>query len=147
ALRVRAEASSQFLSALLMIAPIAVPDTGNFAIEVDGPLVSEPYVNMTIEMAAHWGLMVERSGNRFLTRHAGAHGTFHEQGGYSVEPDASAASYFFAAAAITGGTVTVLGLSRKNSLQGDLRFVDLLEQMGCRVEECSSGITVHGRPL
>src|SRR5205085_11746054 len=66
---------------------------------------------------------------------------------YVIEPDASAASYFFAAAAITGGTVTVLGLSRKNSLQGDVGFVDLLEQMGCRVEECTTGITVHGRPL
>src|SRR5262249_27303292 len=65
---------------------------------------------------------------------------------YRVEPDASAASYFFAAAAITGGRVTVLGLP-ENSLQGDVRFVDVLADMGCRVERCSSGVTVHGRPL
>ena len=54
-------------------------------------------------------------------------------------------SYFFAAAAITGGRVTVAGLTRE-SLQGDVRFVDVLEQMGCRVEDCDAGITVHGRP-
>jgi 3-phosphoshikimate 1-carboxyvinyltransferase len=65
---------------------------------------------------------------------------------YAIEPDASAASYFWAAAAITGGRVTVAGLNRK-SLQGDVRFVDVLEQMGCRVEECEAGITVHGKPL
>ena len=62
---------------------------------------------------------------------------------YAIEPDASAASYFWAAAAITGGRVTVSGLNR-TSLQGDVRFVDVLAQMGCRVEECDAGITVHG---
>ena len=65
---------------------------------------------------------------------------------YAIEPDASAACYFWAAAAITGGRVTVAGLNRK-SLQGDVRFVDVLEQMGCRVEECDAGITVHGGTL
>jgi 3-phosphoshikimate 1-carboxyvinyltransferase len=145
-LRVRADASSQFLSALLMIAPIAVSDVGVFTIELDGPLVSEPYVKMTTAMMEHWGLLVRRDGSVFETCHAGAHGTFHEQKSYAIEPDASAASYFFAAAAITRGTVTVAGFSRK-SLQGDVAFVDVLAQMGCRVEECSSGITVHGRPL
>src|SRR5205823_1984161 len=60
--------------------------------------------------------------------------------------DASAASYFWAAAAIAGGRVTVTGLTRQ-SLQGDVCFVDVLAQMGCRVEECDAGITVHGRPL
>jgi 3-phosphoshikimate 1-carboxyvinyltransferase len=65
---------------------------------------------------------------------------------FAIEPDASAASYFFAAAAIAGGRVTVLDLP-ESSLQGDVRFVDVLADMGCRVERCSSGITVHGRPL
>ena len=63
-----------------------------------------------------------------------------------VEPDASAASYFFAAAAITGGRVTVPGLSAA-SLQGDVRFVDVLEQMGCEVKRETTGLTVHGGPL
>ena len=66
--------------------------------------------------------------------------------GYPIEPDASSASYFWAAAAITGGRVTVSGLNRK-SPQGDVRFVDVLAQMGCRVEECDAGITVHGGTL
>src|SRR4029453_11992701 len=65
---------------------------------------------------------------------------------YSIEPDASAASYFFGAAAVTGGRVTGLDFPEK-SLQGDIRFVDLLADMGCRVERCSAGVTVHGRPL
>jgi 3-phosphoshikimate 1-carboxyvinyltransferase len=65
---------------------------------------------------------------------------------YAIEPDASAASYFFAAAAITGGEVTVEGLSRQ-SLQGDVAFVDVLEQMGCRVTHDADRITVAGGPL
>jgi 3-phosphoshikimate 1-carboxyvinyltransferase len=65
---------------------------------------------------------------------------------YPVEPDASSASYFWAAAAIAGGRVTVSGLNR-TSLQGDVRFVDVLAQMGCRVEECDAGITVYGGKL
>jgi 3-phosphoshikimate 1-carboxyvinyltransferase len=145
-LTVRGGTSSQFLTALLMVAPLAVADAGTFRIELDGPLVSEPYVAMTVAMMARWGLLVERTGNVFEIRHAGAHGTFHELGEYPIEPDASGASYFWAAAAITGGRITVAGLTR-DSLQGDVRFVDLLEQMGCRVEICESGITVHGRPL
>jgi 3-phosphoshikimate 1-carboxyvinyltransferase len=69
-----------------------------------------------------------------------------EGGQYTIEPDASAASYFFGAAAITSGQVTVPGLG-SDSLQGDVRFVDVLEQMGCRVERAPTGITVHGGPL
>src|SRR5262249_40053694 len=65
---------------------------------------------------------------------------------YVVEPDASAVSYHLAAAAVSGGRVTVLGLTR-DSIQGDIRFADLLEQMGCRVEWCDAGVTVHGSPL
>jgi 3-phosphoshikimate 1-carboxyvinyltransferase len=65
---------------------------------------------------------------------------------YDIEPDASAASYFFAAAAITGGRITVPGLSA-GSLQGDVCFVDLLERMGCHIVRRPEGITVEGRPL
>jgi len=98
---------------------------------------------MTIAMMRSWGLTLE---TEELKRFRVPGGQEPDVDMYSIEPDASAASYFWAAAAITGGTVTVLGLSRK-SLQGDVAFVDLLAQMGCRVEECSSGITVHGRSL
>jgi 3-phosphoshikimate 1-carboxyvinyltransferase len=71
---------------------------------------------------------------------------FHNPASYTVEPDASSASYFFAAAAITGGTITVRGMKRE-MLQGDVKLVDCLEQMGCVVEYGDEGITVHGRPL
>lgn len=138
--RIRGDSSSQFLSALLMVTPLAEGET---VIEVDGRLVSAPYIRMTVEMMHTWGLMIEANG---LKRFRIAGGQEPDIDFYSVEPDASAASYFFAVAAITNGTITVEGLSRK-SLQGDVAFVDVLAQMGCRVEECSSGITVHGRPL
>ena len=140
--RIKGDISSQFLSGLLLVAPFARADID---IEVQGPLVSRPYVEMTLRMMDDWGLTVLREWQepRFHV-----HGRQRPVGGlrYRVEPDASAASYFFAAAAITGGRVTVLGLP-ENSLQGDVRFVDVLADMGCRVERCSSGVTVHGRPL
>jgi len=145
-LRVKGNTSSQFLSALLMVAPLATPDKGKFIIELDGPLVSEPYVAMTVAMMEHWGLFVAQNGARFETCHAGAHGTFQEQDYYFVESDGSAASYFFAAAAITGGQVIVQDVSLR-SLQGDIRFVQVLEGMGCRIPKGSKGVTVIGGPL
>jgi 3-phosphoshikimate 1-carboxyvinyltransferase len=145
-LRIKADVSSQFLSALLMVAPLACSEDP-FTIELDGPLVSRPYVDMTVKMIAAWGLPIFPEGRQFRTCHAGAHGyTVPAIDRYVIEPDASAASYFFAAAALTGGRVTVLGIP-ENSLQGDVRFVDVLADMGCRVERCSAGITVHGKPL
>jgi 3-phosphoshikimate 1-carboxyvinyltransferase len=140
--RIRGDTSSQFLSGLLLAAPFA---RGDIDIAVEGPLVSRPYVEMTLRMMDDWGLPVIRDWQepRFHVR-----GRQRPVGGlrYRVEPDASAASYFFAAAAITTGRVTVLDLPEK-SLQGDVRFADVVADMGCRVERCSSGITVHGRPL
>jgi 3-phosphoshikimate 1-carboxyvinyltransferase len=140
--RIRGDTSSQFLSALLMVAPLARQDV---ILEVEGPLVSEPYVAMTQQMMRQFGLQVESNAER--TRfHVPAPQDHFGQHTYVLEPDASTASYFFAAAAIMGGRVTVLGLP-ESSLQGDIRFVKVLEKMGCRVEHCSSGITVHGRPM
>jgi 3-phosphoshikimate 1-carboxyvinyltransferase len=139
--RIKGNVSSQFLSGLLLAAPFAPVDT---TIETDGPLVSEPYVEMTTRMMGQWNLEVRADGR----------GRFHVPGRqvptppseYQIEPDASAASYFFAAAALTGGRVQVPHLSR-NSLQGDVRFVDVLERMGCRTEWSSGFITVEGGPL
>jgi 3-phosphoshikimate 1-carboxyvinyltransferase len=139
--RIRGDVSSQFLSGLLMAAPFAPGET---IIDVDGPLVSQPYVRMTLEMMRSFGLVVESSDlARFRVLPQQPRPAVRL---YHVEPDASAASYFFAAAAITGGTITVSDLTRE-SIQGDVQFVDLLQQMGCRLEACSSGITVHGQPL
>jgi 3-phosphoshikimate 1-carboxyvinyltransferase len=138
--RVRGSISSQFLSALLMVAPLA---KNHVTIEVDGPLVSWPYVTMTLAMMRGIGLDVEMGpGPRFAI----AAGQRAQPMDILVEPDASAASYFFAAAALTGGQVTVSDLTTA-SLQGDVGFVDILEQMGCRVKRGSDGITVHGGPL
>jgi 3-phosphoshikimate 1-carboxyvinyltransferase len=138
--RVRGDVSSQFLSGLLMAAPLAQRPT---TIEVAGPLVSQPYVAMTLALMRDFGAEVEAASPS--TFHVPA-GQRYRRASFTVEPDASAAGYFFAAAAVTGGRLTVLGLP-EDSLQGDVQFVDVLADMGCRVERCAAGVTVHGRPL
>ncbi len=131
--------SSQYLSALLMVAPCA---RETVTITVEGELVSRPYIDMTIAVMSDFGVWVdEPSENRFVIEPGGYSATV-----YEVEPDASAASYFFAAAAVTHGTVTVDGLSRY-SLQGDVEFAEVLERMGCQVDWRENGITVHGGEL
>ena len=136
---VAAEMSSQFLSALLMASPCALAPV---ELVLRGRLVSEPYIDMTIRMMQAFGVNVEHAASgRYRIAPQRYHGT-----GYGVEPDASAASYFFAAAAVTGGEVTVQGLSR-NSLQGDVRFVAVLQRMGCDVQWGESSITVCGKAL
>ncbi|MFQ3649323.1 MAG: 3-phosphoshikimate 1-carboxyvinyltransferase [Gemmataceae bacterium] len=132
----RTDVSSQFLSGLLLAAPFADCDSTGFRLE--GPLVSEPYVFMTLKMLQQWGLQARIDLVPGRQRTTLTH--------YVIEPDASAASYLFAVAAITGGQVTVAGLTRR-SLQGDVAFVDALAQMGCRVDANDAGITVQGGPL
>lgn len=134
--RVAGNMSSQFLSALLMMAPAA--RTG-VSIEVEGELVSKPYVEMTLSMMRDFGANVD-SGELSVFR---INTSSYCGQPYSIEPDASAASYFFGAAAITGGRIKVEGLTR-NSLQGDTMFVDALAQMGCSVVEDEDSITVEG---
>jgi 3-phosphoshikimate 1-carboxyvinyltransferase len=132
--------SSQFLSSLLMTAPAAETAV---CLEVDGELVSKPYVTMTLEMMKAFGVNVECPNDLSAFRIEPQ--TYQPQS-YEIEPDASAASYFFGAAAVTGGTVTVDGLT-KGALQGDVHFASALEQMGCDVQWNDSSITVTGRPL
>lgn len=143
--QVAGHVSSQYLSGLMMAAPI----TGKQVhVEVTGELVSRPYVEMTAQVISDFGAPVQ------LSEAAGGDGAptlicaIDGRGGYqarryAIEPDASAASYFWAAAAISGGEVTVEGLSA-DALQGDVRFVDCLEQMGCRVQRGDDSITVSG---
>ena len=131
--------SSQYLSALLMAAPCASTPVD---IEVTGELVSKPYIDMTMGVMAQFGATVlcpDR--HRFSISPQQYKAT-----NYAIEPDASAASYFFAVAAITGGEVTVEGLS-SYALQGDVNFVDALEQMGCDVVYGDDAITVKGGRL
>ena len=132
-----AERSSQFLSAVLQVAPYAA---GDVTITLRGALIAEPYVDMTIGVMAAFGAQVERDGAR---RFHVASGQRYGARVYTIEPDASSAHYFLAAAALTGGRVRVRGLSRA-SLQGDVRFADLLERMGARVSWEADGIEVSG---
>jgi 3-phosphoshikimate 1-carboxyvinyltransferase len=136
---VRGDVSSQFLSALLMALASARDAT---TIEVQGTLVSQPYIAMTLAVMESFGVTVNnRKFRRFDVRPA------HYKGReYVVEPDASAASYFFALAALTAGSVTIEGLGT-SSIQGDMAFVDVLEHMGCTVDREPTRTTVTGGPL
>jgi 3-phosphoshikimate 1-carboxyvinyltransferase len=137
--RVRGDVSSQFLSGLLMAAPFAYE---GMTISIEGNLVSEPYVDMTVEMLRQWHCPVEvLPGPTYRVSYG-----FSPPDIYPIEPDASAASYFWAAAAIAGGRVTVPGLTA-HSIQGDVAFVNVLDDMGCTVVRSSEGITAHGGPL
>ena len=132
--------SSQFLSGLLMAATGAGKPV---ELAVEGALVSKPYVEMTLAVMRAFGVSVE-SGN--LDRFVVDSPQSYKGCRYEIEPDASAASYFFAAAAITGGEITVEGLTR-DSLQGDVRFCDCLQQMGCEVRYADNAITITGGAL
>jgi len=131
--------SSQFLSALLLASPYAASDV---VLAVRGELVSKPYVSMTLAVMRAFGVKMVSDD---LPLRVSASQSYYGRT-YAIEPDASAASYFFAAAAIAGGNVAVEGLSR-NSLQGDVAFCDCLRQMGCEVMDGETQITVQGKPL
>ncbi len=144
---IKGDTSSQFVSALLMVAPWHERASLDFGIKLEGSLVSVPYISMTEKMMLSWGANWRYDAHqRVYTFDSDSYAHYFGPDEYAIEPDASAAAYFWAIAAITGGRITVSGLTRK-SLQGDVRFVELLEQMGCRVEECEAGITVHGGKL
>jgi 3-phosphoshikimate 1-carboxyvinyltransferase len=134
-LRLPGDTSSQFISALLMAAPLG---RAPLHLRVDG-LISRPYVAMTLRMMEQFGAGGEAAGGGHFVVPPGAY-TARD---YEVEPDASTASYFFAAAA-TGGRVQVLGLRRASALQGDLAFLDVLEAMGCTVTDEPEGVSVAG---
>jgi 3-phosphoshikimate 1-carboxyvinyltransferase len=147
--RIRGDVSSQFLSGLLMVAPLARSAT---TIEIAGSLVSQPYVAMTVSLMEQFGARIERMGEAGFhvpggqVYRAPRSSQYANQRWFNVEPDASAASYFFGAAAITGGKITVMGLNAA-SLQGDVRLLDLLEQMGCKVLRTTHYLAVEGGPL
>jgi len=127
--------SSQFLSALLMVAPYA---QSPIEIELITDLNSKPYVDMTIAIMKEFGVEVDRQGYERFTVHPSF---FLPLSSYSIESDVSAASYFFAAPAICGGTVKVENISCK-SLQGDIAFLEVLKQMGCEIKEGEDFIEV-----
>ncbi|MFD7624213.1 3-phosphoshikimate 1-carboxyvinyltransferase [Streptomyces sp. NPDC059802] len=125
--------SSQYLTALLMLGPLTAK---GLRITVTD-LVSAPYIAITLAMMRDFGVEVTRDGNVFTVPPGGYRATT-----YAVEPDASTASYFFAAAALTGRRITVPGLGT-DALQGDLRFVDVLRRMGAEVHTTADSTTVR----
>lgn len=132
--------SSQFLSALLLIGPCTA---GGIAIQVQHGPVSRPYIDITLEVMARFGVRVERRAYEWFRVPGGRP---YRSGSYLVEADCSQAGYFWAAAAITGSTVAVRGTSL-DSRQGDVRMVEVLERMGCTVSAQSDGIAVRGGEL
>jgi len=120
--------SSQFLTALLMAAPMAQDD---MKITILGELVSKPYIDITLHLMKAFGVEVEN--DNYKTFKIKGRQTYKAIDSFMVEGDASSASYFLAAAAIKGGTVKVTGIG-KNSVQGDVAFADVLEKMGAKVE-------------
>jgi 3-phosphoshikimate 1-carboxyvinyltransferase len=138
--RLRGDVSSQFISALLILAPLT---RDGITIEMTTPPVSRPYIDLTIDLMRQFGVTVVHNGYELFQ--VPGEQTY-RAGCYTVEPDVTNASYFWAAAAITGGKVTVRGISRA-SKQGDLKFLSLLEAMGAIVLDSSEGITVIGSSL
>ena len=135
-----ASQSSQYVSAVLLAAPYAEKD---ICLDLrGGTLVSRPFVDLTLKIMADFGVEANwdhEKGPRLRIRS----GQTYQGRDYEIEPDASAAVYPFCAAAITGGSVRVEGLSR-DSLQADLAILDYLERMGCRIEGDAAGVTVRG---
>jgi 3-phosphoshikimate 1-carboxyvinyltransferase len=135
--RVRGDVSSQYVSALLMALPLA----GGGTIEVAGELISRPYVEITLNLMRRFGVEVRREG---WTRFRVPGAAYGSPGRIAVEGDASSASYFLAAGAIGGGPVRVEGVGRA-SIQGDVRFCEVLEAMGARVAMGEDWIEAGGK--
>ena len=131
----RGDTSSQYLSALLLISPFA---KSRVLIKLVGDVVSNTYVDLTLEVMERLGIKVYRRGYKEFQIPGGQ---VYRSGDYYVEPDVSNAAYFWGAAAIAGGSVTVAGIT-SSSRQGDLRILHCLEKMGCRVINEKGGITV-----
>jgi len=138
--RLSGAVSSQYVSALLFIGPLA---PAGVEIEITDKLVSRPYVDLTLGVLEDFGISYYREGYRFF-QVPGGQG--YQPADYAIEADASSASYFWAAAAITGGRVTIANLSG-DSCQGDAAFPGVLEQMGCTLESAADGLTVQGGRL
>jgi len=132
----RGDRSSQYVSAVLLAGGLAA---GDIELEISGSLVSRPYVDITRRMVADFGGEIVETPSGFLVKSVGGY----RPRTYVIEPDASSASYAFALAAATGGTITVPELG-SSALQGDYHFVDLLEQAGATVKRSERETTVSG---
>jgi 3-phosphoshikimate 1-carboxyvinyltransferase len=135
---IRAGVSSQFLSGLLMAGPSIAPPQG-LRIDVEGALISEPYVEMTVALMSRFGVKAGRQGSQFLVPSAG----YTSPGRFAVEGDASSASYFLALGALAGGPVRVDGAGSQ-SVQGDVAFASLLRRFGARIDIGPDWIEARG---
>lgn len=140
--RVNGSVSSQFLTALLMAAPLLAGSHGaDVVIDVEGELISKPYIEITLNMMARFGVTVTRDEWRRFTVAAGQ--SYRSPGDYLIEGDASSASYFMALGAIGGGPVRIMGAGAQ-SIQGDIRFADVVRSMGAQVEMSADSVVVTG---
>jgi 3-phosphoshikimate 1-carboxyvinyltransferase len=135
AVAIDASLSSQYVSALLMPAPLW-PRGLDLAVEGDA---ARPFIDMTLDLMEHWGVRTSGDRNKIII----PGGQHYRATQFSVEPDATSASYFAAAAALAGGKVAIRGMKRA-SVQGDVRFLQILEQMGASVQWNSEGVEVSG---
>lgn len=133
--------SSQYLSSILLTSAYAEEDV---AIEFTGNQVSLPYVGITLSVMAHFGVMVEREAPGVFRVRAGQR---YQPRTFTVEGDVSSASYFWAAAAVTGGKVTTKNILTQETGQGDISFLDIMEEMGCHVRREPDRITLRGGEL
>lgn len=141
-IRVKGSVSSQFLTALLLAAPIHTAQHNEaLTIEVDGELISKPYILITLNLMARFGVQVQREGWQRFTIGAGA--AYRSPGSMLIEGDASSASYFMALGAIGGGPVRVQGVGSA-SIQGDIAFADTLETMGATVVRQADAFEISG---
>ena len=136
-MRLNSSLSSQYVSSLLLASPYAEEDV---IIEISGSLPSRPYVRLTIDVMSHFGVGVSYPGKR-LIRVKGRQG--YNSKDYVIEGDLSSATYFMAAAAIIGGTIKISNVNPV-SLQGDFRFLEILETLGCMVSTTEEGVQVTG---
>ncbi len=140
-IRVRGDVSSQFLTALLMTLPLVKTESGVTIVDVEGELISKPYIDITIKLMERFGITVERLGWQRFTVPAGKR--YQSPGRIMVEGDASSASYFLAAGALGGGPLRVEGVGRA-SIQGDVGFASALMRMGANVSMGDDWIEVRG---
>lgn len=133
--------SSQYVSSLLLAAPYM---EDGLEIEVEGSLVSKGYVNLTLDVMRRFGVTVDRDGYYYFKVLANQRYTSHQ---CTIEGDVSSASYFWAAAAVTGGSVTTENINPRETRQGDIGFLGILEKMGCTVEKNRHHVTVAGNGL
>ena len=138
--KLKGDTSSQYLSSILMCAPYAKND---LSIEITGNLASKPYVDITFDVMKNFGVDAKNINYKKFTV---MHGKKYKPRNYEIEGDASNASYFFAAAAVTKGKVTVKNINPK-SVQGDIKFAGILEKMGCKVTKGRDFIKVEGCSL